>query len=1606
MRKRAFQDFYRALAEELYAQCALDENMPKRVMKAILEELGFRVGMEAALEQPVSCMKVLAACIPVMAEICPEPEEGWAEYIYGELLHGVFPEEGRPPRDKEHERAFCFALRCLRRALNEEKAARGFNPFTDMALLTPEECTNSRVTEQYERFLDAMDRLYVLEMFRLSRELRPFDALSHTACVHHMAMHAAKQANMAGIAVDLPLVSAAAAAHDIGKFGCRGVDTRRIPYLHYFYTDQWLRREGAPDIAHISANHSTWDLELENLPVESLLLIYADFRVKSARDETGFERTRIFSLAESYDVILGKLDNVDETKRDRYERVYLKLKDFEDYLVSKGVNTDPWDETPVPAFQAAPALLSPEGAVRALKRLTVEHNLRLMRSISSEESFGDLLEHARGERNRSHIRTYLNIFEEYFTYMTRRQKVMTLRFLYELLMHPEGDIRRKAGRLMGAILANSAAQYRKELPAHAPASAIPPALEESLNERAALFEEYLELILHPDHKISPKHRSRVTGSLKVVAKAVLANCARDGARVYLDPLLARFREENPALEDRFALVDTLFGIELGLLSDEEIAMLIGYCARLLDSGERRLQSCALRFMIRVMDGREGPWNEAALSAAAAIDETADITVIYLLNKALRLAGGTELVKKYSGRLEKQEPSELFLENLKSATPWIMKVTNIDWLTELTRSDAAQAFHVATHLSNLVRVSEHLTVREHAGDALITIAPMLSVDQCNEIAVELTRGLETARYEFSRYIPPCLGRLALFLPHKELDEVLDDFERHIKSANERAACMTLHTLGVLLAHYDTYAQNAGEPAGTVESRRMRAAGLLLLGLTHYAEGVRQEALQVIGRGLFGSEDMGFAKKLRLFKKIHKKLLTLIHEQSGGRLMFFNTAAMLNHLYRFITDANARFGPIKFAPQPDAAFFPGTFDPFSTGHRGIVDEIRNLGMEVYLAVDEFSWSKRTQPKLVRRGIVNMSVADAPDVFLFPDDRPVNLAAPEDLKALRELFANREVYIVTGSDVIENASAYRAAPTPDSIHHFGHIVFARSGGEDEGETGLAKEKVMGRIIRLSLPVYLEDVSSSRIREYIDKDLDISMLVDPLVQEYVYINGLYLRAPQYKTVLRLDTLEYRRHVSLNEHLTGEFARLALDSGLSGGEAAARLNRPGVQAVALYREGEPSPLGGVCFHSTNAAGMYDETRSMDSAQYIRGHTSGRVLVIDGVYAREERFKQMLLNKALADALGEDNTYALYRAQGAEDPARALFKRKGFRDIPGGEDGVMYVDMRFPIVLIEDVAQAVKEPHRSAKKVAEAIERSRSRLERAMTGLYPGTLTLSFDADMLDHELTSEIIRFNGAPGASGGRRLAGNMCVPYGRILSDSVIPNTVTKTLHAEKTYAPDLKSFSITEYPGYSPLSNQVRTLRSFRRPVLLVDDLLHKGYRIEALDPIFREEGVEIRRIFAGILSGRGRDLMRVQGRDAQCVYFIPNLRHWFTESMLYPFIGGDSVDRGARRGGYLPPSVNMVLPYAAPPFICEAERRSIFALSYTALENAYDILQALEQEHQAMFEQSLTLGRLGEALLWPRRPDKGGAMQYDYSLPASSYIRNDMEALLRMKAVIE
>ena len=144
-----------------------------------------------------------------------------------------------------------------------------------------------------------------------------FNVIGHLHHVHQIAVNISRQLSLAGVPIDLALISGAAVGHDIGKFWLKTREYERIPYLHYYYTDLFFKTNDMPTIGHIATNHSTWDLELQNLSAESLVLIYADFRVKSVRDDSGAELTRVYTLKDSFDIILNMLDIVDEAKRKR-----------------------------------------------------------------------------------------------------------------------------------------------------------------------------------------------------------------------------------------------------------------------------------------------------------------------------------------------------------------------------------------------------------------------------------------------------------------------------------------------------------------------------------------------------------------------------------------------------------------------------------------------------------------------------------------------------------------------------------------------------------------------------------------------------------------------------------------------------------------------------------------------------------------------------------------------------------------------------------------------------------------------------------------------------------------------------------------------------------------------------------------------------------------------------------------------------------------------------------------------------------------------------------------------------------------------------------------
>ena len=459
------------------------------------------------LRQRLCCVKLIEAAAEAMPEL-PAPEGGWSGYVLSDAIARLYPQHRREATEQQEDFALC-ALLAVQLLLAEERRTQRFDMTMDFAFCTDEEAAGSPF---YQRFLQVWRQDFVYELLRLSRELTPFSTLQHIAMVHHVAMTAGRALRRGGAAVDLALTSAAAAGHDIGKFGC--MPGERVPYLHYYYTDEWLTRSGLPQVGQVAGNHSTWDLELANLSVESMLLIYADFRSKQRREEDGRETAALYSLKDAFDVILSKLDNVDGAKKRRYEYVYRKLRDFEEYMRFRGVDVTLQGHDTAPEQQPDAALMTPEQYYRAFCLMAVEHNLSMMRRLSHEGLFSDLLEKARSEKDWARVRTYLCILEDYFTYLSANQKIQTVYFLYELLLHPEGDIRRQAAALMGRVMAKFSLRYKKELPSSAPQAAVE-------QTQFALWAQYLNLLFYPDHKLTPQQTSHIRFTAKLVVSATL-----------------------------------------------------------------------------------------------------------------------------------------------------------------------------------------------------------------------------------------------------------------------------------------------------------------------------------------------------------------------------------------------------------------------------------------------------------------------------------------------------------------------------------------------------------------------------------------------------------------------------------------------------------------------------------------------------------------------------------------------------------------------------------------------------------------------------------------------------------------------------------------------------------------------------------------------------------------------------------------------------------------------------------------------------------------------------------------------------------------------------
>ncbi|MCC5909317.1 MAG: cytidyltransferase [Clostridiaceae bacterium] len=1541
-------------------------------------------------------------------------------YIYHFALSKSFPESVETRLDT-HLDGGCYVYLYVLRVIGEIEKRSDDNSLRHkfpLELLSYREHNHQMYNNEYKTFIKAFNDEFIYEMMKMNYEIVGHNTLDHICGVHHLAIYIAKQLLEAGLPLDIGIVSGSAAGHDIGKFGCKSSESKRVAYLHYYYTDQWFERHGLPHIGHIALNHSVWDLELENLSIESLILIYCDFRVKNISNGDAKPEMQIISLKEAFDVILSKLDNVDKEKEKRYKRVYMKLRDFQNFMTNIGVNLDVSNTYSKKVHEKKYySLMYGTDITEHLKHIAINHNVNLMFKLRDETSLNEVIEVARAEKDPKVLREYLDVFQEYSGYLTSKQKIIALKFLYEKLIHPEEDIRKQCASIIGLLIAGFDEIYRKEIPEGVK-------LNKPTITSRGLLEHYLKLFMYPDHKVIPLHHRWIRYSMSTLITSLFDKCKENQIVSFRRTILKYYYEEDILDEDlRIVLMETLKCIPM-CFEDEFCNKSFAYITKALASHDSDIRISALDTILHF--AQDLPQQSKIFEDIRAIIEKTDISSIpaenflhFKVAKALNLDDSVieKLQTFYNKDINKI--SEMFLNNLKTETNWVTKKFHIQLLSEYAIKNAViDKLYIAMHFCNLIKVSAVENVRSEAGEALVQVVPHIPMEQRNDIAIDLLRTLEIEGSQFTKYIPRYLGQIIIYLKPLELDEIIEDLIEKIKHANTQINSLLLKTIGVFITNYPKYKEFFQEEEEDYFTRLSKMIGILLNGLVHDNHRIKQVSFSVIGKEFFGSDLLTIDEKYHIFQLIAKKTLTLLTDGEESELLFLTNSAGLNHIYRFISEYTFLFGEIEVYTPNKVAFFPGSFDPFTLGHKEIAKAIRNLGFEVYLAVDEFSWSKRTQPNLIRKNIINMSVADEMDIYLYPEDFPVNLGNPDDLERLRKNFSESQVHIVAGSDVLLNASAYRRVVEANSITSFPHIVFERRSDDFDEEKVADLEKVLENMphptIKLNLPPQYEDISSTQIRNYIDDNRDISKLIDPLSEKYIYHNNLYRREPQYKSLIHTVSIDIDVRDNFNYELINSLASLFhknYNESFTNIEAICR--KPNAKIILIKDvQNNGKILAYSIFHWVPSDSIYGEFQDRDISQYIREDYTGRIILLDGIFVNEDNdydnLYQIVLTETLAYCLKNDYGYGIYtnKIDGYTPKKLAnILKLHGFSMLPCCQEKhpVLTVNMTNPCSLSLDVQTIIKEPFRSNGNVKAIISATRRKLQNALTNLYPGHLVISFDRNIVEETLVKKICRENEVPPLPiSPKKLGSAMCVPFGNILNRAIVPNTITKTLHTERMFAPTMDSFAIGPFPYYLDLEKQIRMIHSFDRPVILVDDLLNKGYRIKALDPILNKENIKVKKIVTGLLSGRGKELMEIQNREVDAAYFMPKLRLWFNEALLYPFIGGDTLWRGIYPKKNLIPSINLILPYTSPTFIKGVTRENIYNLSLICIENAINILKVLEMEYQKTNERKLTLSLLGEVFLYPRCPDQGKNTTYDFNVNPSTHLEKDLELLKRLK----
>jgi nicotinic acid mononucleotide adenylyltransferase len=1562
----------------------------------------------------------LDTALRLALDLAGRPSDGnvskWHEPLFTEARRRLYP--GTFPQPTPEVAAVSEFFFPLAQAVLEEQAQGGGEgiiarlPFVP---LTEEEIARWPSGEEYRRMLRHVVDDALLICLAMAQEWQRLTIYEHVLGVTGLSLWVGRQLARV-VPVDLPLLHGAAIGHDIGKFGCVGDEVKRIPRLHYYYTHTFYQQRKLLGLGHIATNHSVWDLESVRLPVETLLLIYADFRVKDAPGPDGKVGMRIISLRDSFRTIRDKLENLDQEKIRRYRGVYRKLRDLEEYLQFLGVRLDPpgfeCGEPPVPRLPEGldiisvlagrarpdPVALAVGRDIPTVRRLMVTaHNLGVMERLRDLPALRALLEEARSFESWRDLRTYLAILGEYAPALSREQKAVALDFFIELLAHRDDDIRYHAANRIGDLLAGREDFWRKDLPE---GIVLPP-------ERTVLDELGRVLSLLDRAKPEPEEdmgpTERVLYAIPIVVRRLLRHAEPATRRKAWQLIKENFRLR---LEDQRPLVglyvcETL-EVSLEWIDREERATLLAFVDAWAEHPVSATRLMAWRLLLELAKAASGDaeLKDALRRRVEALSERVGgkftVAELHALQEMAQACGMAKLAD-WCGhqRVQGRDPvREVLLRNLKSRVDWVEKKLNCDYLlaSAYVRHEEGRdpgsyfANEVASHLGNLLKVSRVEGTRFHAGRCLLQLLPLLTVPQANDLSVELLRSLELDVEAVTRYIPRFLGSVLASLPEQEFLEALDDIEGNVRRGAEPLQRLLLQTVGWILLSLQVERLH-----GEVTHR---LAGILLGSLAESRSSTAIEGFAQIGMVLERLAHRRDDGRLREFLTLAtKKFLSLVTHRSGDRVRFFMAASALNHLDHAIASLHP---PPRRPDRPSVAFIPGTFDPFTVAHQAVVGKALESADEAVVQMDDYSWRKHALPRQLREELAWMALASVPEAFLAPFRPPVNLASKAGLAHLRRAFGSRRVHLVVGSDVLSGASAY--VDRASAIFDIPHVVVMRDDATPEGLLDRI-ERFRGGVSVVPAPAGVRLVSSTSLRATLDHHEDLETLCHPLVARTLLERRLYVNYPAQKRPVGPPD---------DRLLSGEAAVQAA----SGLPTFVEMGRPRSRNAAgkeravftlTTGDGERRPLAALAWRTVSAAALPVVVGSPNVPVAGDGRLVGQGGLVESVAApsgaAEPPFDR-LLSESLARWLDAGMLFGLVPAptRGADPLADAL-RRVGADIAPaaaGAGWALAVLRLTNPLVLVWDLESVLQPPTVEAARVRAALAEGRRALAGFFAGLAPGNALLHLHEERLKRCVVERAKRL--LEGQSARRRF---VVLGLGRQFSRDIVGDTPTLAIDLERFLTWQGYEGGTRPLAGSPALDLQIAVARELGRSALLLVPFLASADGVVQVVEVARRVELDVREVVIGVTSAAVRATLELQGIPHSCAAVVPGWRGVLRESAVAPYIGGWSiVGRDPLETGSLLPSLPDCLPYHYPHHLGLAE---IAALDFSrlALHQARQLLLAIEEDFREREGRLLSVRDLGAVVRTPRCPPLPEGFLPPRERFPSELVAEDIEALARL-----